>query len=129
MLNTAFAMAILNLLPHTVVGFETKWGVGAHNPRTGQEVYLCTARSFAFVYVIHHGNSIGLIRVCVFRTTSIPNILIADFFFYVSLTVHLSITLANDQLDARIFLIHLLQSSTCTCFEQYFAHPRKVKLY
>ena len=40
-----------------------------------------------------------------------------DVFFYVSLTVHFSITLANDQLDAPIFLIHLLQSSTCTCFE------------
>jgi len=49
-------------------------------------------------------------------------------FFYVSLTVHLSITLANDQLDAQI-LIHLLQSSTCTCFEQYLAHPQEVKLY
>jgi len=49
-------------------------------------------------------------------------------FFYVSLTVHLRITLANDQLDAQ-FLIHLLQSSTCTCFEQYLAHPQEVKLY
>ena len=49
-------------------------------------------------------------------------------FFYVSLTVHLSITLANDQLDALI-LIHLLQSSTCTCFEQYLAHRQEVKLY
>ena len=49
-------------------------------------------------------------------------------FFYVSLTMHLSITLANDQLDAQI-LIHLLQSSTCTCFEQYLAHPQEVKLY
>jgi len=49
-------------------------------------------------------------------------------FFYVSLTMHLSITLANDQLDAQI-LIHLLQSSTCTCFEQYLAHPQEVRLY
>jgi hypothetical protein len=49
-------------------------------------------------------------------------------FFYVSLTVHLSITLTNDQLDAQI-LIHLLQSCTCTCFEQYLAHPQQVKLY
>jgi len=46
----------------------------------------------------------------------------------VSLTVHLSITLANDQYDAQI-LIHLLQSSTCTCFEQYLVHPQEVKLY
>ena len=37
-------------------------------------------------------------------------------------------TLANDKLDAQI-LIHLLQSSTCTCFEQYLAHPEEVKLY
>ena len=48
--------------------------------------------------------------------------------FDVSLTVHLSITLANDQLDAQV-LIHLLQSSTCTCFEQYLSHPQEVKLY
>ena len=27
------------------------------------------------------------------------------------------------------FLIHLLQSSTCTFFEQYLAHPQEVKLY
>ena len=27
------------------------------------------------------------------------------------------------------FLIYLLQSSTCTCFEQYLAHPQEVKLY
>jgi hypothetical protein len=48
--------------------------------------------------------------------------------FDVSLTAHLSITLANYQLDTQI-LIHLLQSSTCTCFEQYLAHPQEVKLY
>jgi len=39
-----------------------------------------------------------------------------------------TVTLANDQLDARI-LMHLLQSSTCTCFEQYLAHPQAVRLY
>jgi len=38
------------------------------------------------------------------------------------------LTLANDQLDAQI-LIHLLESSTYTCFEQYLAHPQEVKLY
>jgi len=27
------------------------------------------------------------------------------------------------------FLIHLLQSSTGTCFDQYLAHPQEVKLY
>jgi len=26
------------------------------------------------------------------------------------------------------FLTHLLQSSTCTCFEQYLAHPQEFKL-
>jgi phosphate/sulfate permease len=46
----------------------------------------------------------------------------------VSLTVYLSITLVNDQLDAQM-LIYLLQSCTCTCFEQYLAHPQEVKLY
>ena len=48
-------------------------------------------------------------------------------FFDVSHTVHLSRTLANDQLDAQTFLIHLLQSSAC--FEQYRAYPQEVKLY
>ena len=48
--------------------------------------------------------------------------------FDISLTVYLSITLANGQLVAQM-LIHLLQSSTCTCFEQYLAHPQVVKLY
>jgi hypothetical protein len=37
------------------------------------------------------------------------------------------ISLAYDQLDAQI-LIDLLYSSTCTCFEQYLAHPQEVKL-
>jgi len=36
---------------------------------------------------------------------------------------------ANGQLDTQILLVHLLQSSTCTCFEQYLAHPQEVKLY
>ena len=50
-------------------------------------------------------------------------------FFYVSLTVHFSITLVNDQLDAQLFyfIIRLLQSSTC--FEQRRAHHQEVKLY
>jgi hypothetical protein len=38
--------------------------------------------------------------------------------------VDVCLTLYNDQLDVQIFLIHLLQSSTCTCFKQYLAHPR-----
>ena len=50
-------------------------------------------------------------------------------FFYVLLTVHLSITLVNDQLDAHFFyfLIRLLQPSTC--FEQRRAHHQDVKFY
>ena len=50
-------------------------------------------------------------------------------FFYVLLTVHLSIILADDQLDAQFlyFIIRLLQSSTC--FEQRRAYHQEVKLY
>jgi len=49
--------------------------------------------------------------------------------FNVSLTVHLSITLLNDQLDAQFFyfITRLLESSTC--FEQRSAHHQEVKLY
>ena len=48
-------------------------------------------------------------------------------FFDVLLTVHLSITLVNDQLDAQFFyfIIHLFQSSTC--FEQCRAYHQEVK--
>jgi hypothetical protein len=48
------------------------------------------------------------------------------YFFNVLLTVHLSITLVNDQLDAQLlyFIIRLLQSSTC--FEQRHAHHQEV---
>jgi hypothetical protein len=41
----------------------------------------------------------------------------------------LRLALADDRLDAQFFKIHLLQSSTCTCFEQYLAHPQEAKLY
>jgi hypothetical protein len=49
--------------------------------------------------------------------------------FDILLTVHLSVILVNDQLDAQIlcFTISLLQSSTC--FEQHRAHHQEVKLY
>ena len=49
--------------------------------------------------------------------------------FNVLLTVHLSVTLVNDQLDAQLlyFIIRLLQSSTY--FEQRRAHHQEVKLY
>jgi len=50
-------------------------------------------------------------------------------FFDVLLTVHLSVTSANDQLDAQFlyFIVRLLQSSTF--FEQRHAHHQEVKLY
>jgi hypothetical protein len=50
------------------------------------------------------------------------------FMFYVLLTLHLGIILANDQLDAQFFfLICLLQSSAC--FEQSRAHHQENQLY
>ena len=51
------------------------------------------------------------------------------FFVNVLLTVHLSITLVNDQFDAQLFyfIICLLLSSTC--FEQRRAYHQEVKLY
>jgi hypothetical protein len=39
--------------------------------------------------------------------------------FYVSLTVHLTITLANDQLGEQFFNTF---TKSCTCFEQYLTH-------
>ena len=50
-------------------------------------------------------------------------------FFNVLLTVYLSITVENDQLDAQFFyfIICLLRSSTC--FEQRRAHHQEVKFY
>ena len=49
--------------------------------------------------------------------------------FFFLLTVHLSINLVNDQLDAQFFYytIRLLQSSTC--FEQRRSHHQEVNLY
>ena len=49
--------------------------------------------------------------------------------FNILLTVHLSITLVNAQLDPQLFyfIIRLLQSSTC--YEQCRAHHREVKLH
>ena len=48
---------------------------------------------------------------------------------YVLLTVYLSVTLVNDQLEAQLFyfIIRLLKSSTC--FEQRRGHHQEVKLY
>jgi len=50
-------------------------------------------------------------------------------YFYVLLTLHLSINLVNDRLDPQFFYftIRLLQSSTY--FEQRRAHHQEIKLY
>jgi hypothetical protein len=50
-------------------------------------------------------------------------------FFYVILTVYLSIILATGQLNAQIlyFMTSLLYSSTC--FEHYWAYHQEAKLY
>ena len=52
--------------------------------------------------------------------------LLTYLFFYVLLTVHLSIILDNDQRDAHFlyFTIHLLHSSTC--FEHYMLIIRRL---
>ena len=50
-------------------------------------------------------------------------------FFYVLLTAHLSITLANDQLDAQFLYLIMLLLQSSTCFEQRRAHHQEVKLY
>jgi len=59
----------------------------------------------------------------------IPGLQLVKTFFYILLTAHLSIILANDQLDAQLiyFIIRLLQSSTC--FEHRRARHQEVKLY
>ena len=50
-----------------------------------------------------------------------------NFLFDILLTVHLSTTLVNDQLDVQFLypIIRLSQSSTC--FEQRCAHHQEVK--
>ena len=47
-------------------------------------------------------------------------------FFYVLLTVHLSINLVNDQLDAQFFYFKI---RLLLCFEKRRAHHQEVKLY
>jgi hypothetical protein len=70
--------------------------------------------------------AVSLLSFCGFKALVETNLHSFD----VPLTVHLSITLHNDQLNVQIFLlIHLLQYTTCTCFEQYLAHPQEVKLF
>ena len=55
-----------------------------------------------------------------------PNTLLQNANFYVLLTVHISISLDNDQLDAHLlyFTIRPLQSSTC--FEHYMLIIRRL---
>jgi hypothetical protein len=74
------------------------------------------------------------IRLCIdiiyIATALCPTCITLHFnFSNVLLTVHLAITLVNDQLDAQLlyFIIRLLLSSTC--FEQRRAHHQEVKFY
>ena len=83
--------------------------------------------SSSFSYNSTLASSTAEVAYNLIRTTNVN--LELRYFFYVLLTVHLSITLVNDQLDAQFlyFIIRLLQSSTC--FEQRRAHHQEVKLY
>ena len=47
----------------------------------------------------------------------------------VLLTVQLSTTLVNDQLDAQFFHFIISSLQYSTCFEQRCAHQKEVKLY
>ena len=51
-----------------------------------------------------------------------------DFFFNVLLTVHVSIILVIDQLNAQILVLYNIQYSS-TCFEHCCAHHQEVKLF
>jgi len=66
---------------------------------------------------------------CVFGQISVKSHSKKSCFFNVLLTVCLSISLVNDQLDAQLLyiIIRLLQSSTR--FEQRRARHQEVKLY
>jgi len=66
--------------------------------------------------------------MCVIEVSSVNRKYVGRRVFDVLLTVHLSIILAFDQLNAQIlFFISLLYSSTC--FEHCCAHRQEVKLY
>ena len=49
--------------------------------------------------------------------------------FYVLLTVHLSISLYNDQHDAHLLYFTILPLQSSTCFEHYMPIIRRLKLY
>ena len=87
---------------------------------------MCTCR---VKYEFRHKREVK--ASCTPKGNEMKIVLIADrgFGFGVLLTVHLRITLVDDQLDAQVlyFIIRLLQSSTC--FEQRRAHHQKIKFY
>jgi len=91
-------------------------------------VYMCSATNLQFFIQQNH---VSLFKnSCMFwseLTIIRPSILLPP--PHVLLTMHLSITLANVQLDAQFlyFITRLLQS--CTCFEQHHAHHEEVNLY
>ena len=74
----------------------------------------------------------GFVRSNAYKFCNITrriNTIFMFWYFDILLTVHLSIILATNQLNAQIlvFVISLLYSSTC--FEHYCAHHQDVKLY
>jgi len=71
----------------------------------------------------------ALLKLALISSSGKCNIIKPFFEVLLTVHVHLSITLVNDQHDAQFFyfIIHLLQSSTC--FEQRRAHHREVRLY
>jgi len=70
----------------------------------------------------------AMLRLTYVYTTRFCFCELTIFFFYVLLTVHLSITLVNHQFDTKFyFIIRLLLSSTY--FEQRRAHHQEVKLH
>ena len=66
--------------------------------------YSETCHTFYIFRTVHHAiYMLARPTRCTLFPLFVSVILSSTFFFYVSLTVHLSITLANDQLNAQIF--------------------------
>ena len=64
---------------------------------------------------------LGLFPVCCIRYVDT-----LEEFFYVLLTVHLSISLDNDQLDAHLLYFTLCPLQSRTCFERYMLIIRRL---
>jgi len=113
---TGYTLNDLSLILNTNrLHFSSRLSPGAHTGMNRTELTYHTVRNF---YI-----------ECKKRTIITELRLTDFFFFFVLLTLHFNITLANDQLDTQFiyFIICLLQSSTC--FEQRRAHHQEVKLY